>query len=110
MIHRCHAVDCEREILPSLLMCFGHWHMLAAPAQRIVRHHYRAGQEKDKAPGARYVLAASVARALVAVSDRKWSARQALERVALSCRVARHRGVPLDEIAEMVRAMGAGKP
>jgi hypothetical protein len=106
MKHACHAIGCEREIAPKLLMCLPHWSALSKPAQRIIWHHYRPGQEIHKDPSALYLLAQGAAVALVAFRDRTWSARQALDRLAEVCLRAAKAGIAVDRIEETLRAMG----
>lgn len=89
-----------------MLMCLPHWRLLPKPAQRIIWYHYREGQEIDKNPSAHYLLAQGTAVVLVAFIGRRWSARQALDRLAEACLGAAQRGVSPDAIEEMLRAMG----
>jgi hypothetical protein len=106
MLHHCHAIDCAMPVAPKLLMCSRHWRILPAPAQRIVEHHYRAGQERDKRLSELYVLAASIAVLLVAHREGVWSARRALDRLAFASSVAQRRGLTVAQVEEMARAMG----
>jgi hypothetical protein len=55
MPHRCHAVRCEKEVPPKLLMCLTHWRMVPRRLQRLVWKHYRPGQEIDKRPTREYL-------------------------------------------------------
>lgn len=43
--------------------------MLPKPAQRVIWREYRPGQERDKQPSARYIVAQSVAVLLVGIKD-----------------------------------------
>lgn len=60
-IHRCHAIGCEKEVLPILLMCRKHWGMVPKDLQAEVRRTYRYGQEIDKQPSPEYMAAAKAA-------------------------------------------------
>lgn len=106
MTHLCHAHKCEVSVPPRMLFCAKHWRMLPAPAQRIVWHHYRPGQEQDKRPSAHYLLAQGVAVVLVAFLEKTWPARGALDVLAEVCIRASRSGVPVDDIEMTVRAMG----
>lgn len=57
MYHDCHAIECERQIAPSMLMCRVHWRMVPANLQREVWRTYRKGQEIDKKPSEAYMRA-----------------------------------------------------
>lgn len=61
MKHVCHAWACDTEIAPRLFMCPGHWRSLSPELQAAIRREYRAGQEKDKRPSARYMAVAALA-------------------------------------------------
>lgn len=69
MSHKCHAIGCEKEVPPHLLMCFPHWQRVPKRLQRDVWATYRAGQEVDKKPTNEYLEAA--ARAILAVADKE---------------------------------------
>ena len=106
MTHECHAEGCERAVPPRLLMCAQHWRLLPSPAQRIIWHHYRVGQELDKKPSALYLLAQRTAVLLVAFIEGTWSARRALQELATASAAAQRRGLNLGDVEEMARAMG----
>ena len=55
--HTCHAQGCEKEIPPRLLMCLRHWRMVPLMLQAEVWRWYRPGQEIDKSPSDRYLVA-----------------------------------------------------
>lgn len=61
MTHRCHAIRCEVEVDPGLLLCKRHWFMVPKPLRKAVWHHYRKGQEVDKRPSREYLAAADAA-------------------------------------------------
>lgn len=69
MSHRCHAIGCDVEVPPSLLMCKPHWLMVPKPLRRAVWTLYRSGQEERKDPSDEYLVAAR--RAIEAVADRE---------------------------------------
>jgi len=69
--HRCHAIGCEVQIPPRLLMCLKHWCLVPRPLQQAVWQHYRAGQERDKAPTSAYVAAALAAVRAVAAREKE---------------------------------------
>jgi len=106
MTHACHALYCSEPVPPRLLMCRAHWDLLPPPAQRIVEHHYRQGQETDKRPSPLYVLAANIARTVVALRERKIGERQALDRLRLASMVAAQQRITPEQVKEMVGAMG----
>lgn len=55
MAHACHAIRCDREVPPKLLMCASHWRMVPKRLQRLIWKHYRPGQEIDKRPTRAYL-------------------------------------------------------
>lgn len=69
MRHTCHAIGCDREVPPRLLMCARHWRMVPTPLQAKVWVHYVPGQEVRKDPTRAYLEAASAA--IKAVAERE---------------------------------------
>ncbi|AZS12623.1 hypothetical protein HWB99_gp087 [Mycobacterium phage DrLupo] len=67
--HTCHALRCNTEVPPKLLMCGKHWRMVPKPLQDRVWHHYRPGQEVTKDPSHEYIRAAMAA--VNAVADKE---------------------------------------
>ena len=64
MSHHCHAQgadnslrSCPKETAPRFAMCAHHWGMCPKEHQDAIWAHYRPGQERDKKPTARYLLA-----------------------------------------------------
>lgn len=55
MSHACHAHDCTLEVPPRMLFCRRHWYSLRKPLRDAIWREYRAGQEHDKLPSARYM-------------------------------------------------------
>lgn len=74
MAHRCHAIGCEVEVLPSLLMCRAHWMKVPKPLRRTVWSFYRRGQEQRKDPTPEYLAAAR--EAIDAVYEREQREKQ----------------------------------
>ena len=60
--HRCHALGCEKNVPPKMLMCLRHWRMVPVLLQRAVWREYVPGQEvrKDPTDAYLYVQAAAV--------------------------------------------------
>jgi len=54
-----------------MLFCGRHWRMLSKNAQSVVWREYRPGQERDKNPSARYLVAQAMVVAFVAGKDGK---------------------------------------
>lgn len=71
MTHTCHAIGCERNVPPKLLMCRAHWRKVPAALQRAVWATYRRGQEDDKRPSRAYIEAANAAIASVAREEQR---------------------------------------
>lgn len=67
--HHCHALRCEEEVAPHLLMCRRHWFMVPKLLRQEVWRLYRPGQERSKQPTAEYVDAARRAIAAVAAHE-----------------------------------------
>lgn len=55
MPHFCHALRCNQQVPPKLLMCRRHWFMVPRAIQAKVWKHYRPGQEIDKMPSREYL-------------------------------------------------------
>ncbi len=53
--HPCHALGCDVEISPSMLMCLRHWRMVPRNIQRAVWKEYVPGQEVTKTPTSKYL-------------------------------------------------------
>lgn len=71
MPHHCHAVDCDKEVPPKMHMCLTHWRMVPKAVRDLIWHHYRAGQEVDKAPSTEYIMTAFVSISCVALKEGK---------------------------------------
>jgi hypothetical protein len=69
MSHRCHAIGCDVEVHPSLLMCRRHWFMVPKPLRKDVWRLYQKGQEVTKEPSREYLAAAKAAIAAVAACE-----------------------------------------
>jgi hypothetical protein len=69
--HRCHAIGCEKEIDPKLLMCFPHWKLVPKFLQKQIWKWYRPGQEIDKRPSREYMAVQRLAIDAVAVLERR---------------------------------------
>jgi hypothetical protein len=72
MSHRCHALGCNKEIPPKLLMCLRHWRMVPERLQAEIWRTYRPGQEIDKMPSEAYMEAQRAA--ISAVAEREAAA------------------------------------
>lgn len=81
MSHRCHAIGCDVEVPPALLMCKPHWLMLPKALRRAVWGSYRAGQEQRKDPSDEYLAAAGAA--IRAVAEIEAAARRRQGELAL---------------------------
>lgn len=60
-VHHCHAVGCDKQVPPKMLMCPRHWRMVPKALQQAVWANYAAGQEITKTPSAEYLKAAQAA-------------------------------------------------
>lgn len=69
MDHKCHAVGCEREVPPAMLMCARHWRLVPGRLKLQVLRHYRKGQEISKNPSREYLEAARSAIEAVRMSE-----------------------------------------
>lgn len=77
MSHRCHAIGCDVEVPPALLMCKPHWMMLPKALRQEVWRLYRSGQELRKDPTLEYLAAAGRAiEAVAAIEKSRGAARQ----------------------------------
>lgn len=61
MSHKCHAIGCEREVPPRLLMCYLHWKKVPRLLQLQVWKEYRPGQYKGGYISPAYLAAARAA-------------------------------------------------
>lgn len=59
--HPCHAIGCDVEVPPKMLMCLKHWRMVPRDKQAAIWNTYRPGQEVDKHPTEAYMEAQSAA-------------------------------------------------
>jgi hypothetical protein len=71
LMHKCHAIDCEVQIAPKLLMCLKHWKMLPKKTQISIWNEYRPGQEVDKKPSFKYLAIQQLAVGEVASQESK---------------------------------------
>ena len=55
MIHVCHAIGCNVQVRPQLLMCLKHWRLIPRDLQRAVWAAYVPGQEIRKDPTDEYL-------------------------------------------------------
>lgn len=76
MSHLCHAIGCNVEVPPGLLMCKRHWLMLPKEQRGLVWLHYRKGQEIRKDPSDQYLAAAGAAIRWVAAAEAATAARR----------------------------------
>lgn len=70
-VHRCHAIGCETEVEPKLLMCRPHWKMVPKFLQKEIWRWYRPGQEIDKKPSREYMAVQKLAIDAVAFLERR---------------------------------------
>lgn len=82
MNHHCHALGCQVNTKPELLMCPRHWAMVPKRMQRPVWKTYRIGQCDDKQPSAAWFLAAETAICAVAWKEGRLTVEQCRERIA----------------------------
>jgi hypothetical protein len=82
MKHKCHAVDCEVQVSPRLLMCLKHWRLVRPDVQREAWRLYRPGQEIDKKPSLGYLAIHHIAVACVADREGKKDAFQEHAKIA----------------------------
>lgn len=61
MKHRCHAIGCQTETAPELLMCLKHWKMVPHRIKQKVWSSYRSGQCDDKRPSKDFLESAKAA-------------------------------------------------
>lgn len=69
MSHRCHAIGCDAEVPPAILMCRRHWFAVPGPLRKRVWRLYRPGQEVTKEPSPEYLAAARAAIEAVAAKE-----------------------------------------
>jgi hypothetical protein len=67
--HRCHAIGCQVEVPPRMLMCRAHWFRVPRPLQNEVWRWYRKGQEIRKDPSPEYLAAMAAAIDAVATAE-----------------------------------------
>lgn len=94
--HHCHAIGCGMVIPPRLLFCYRHWMMTPYVHRAAVRDAYRFGQEIDKNPSGRWMIAAQKAICAVAVREGNMSASEAQERVRHTTELFSNRLGPLN--------------
>lgn len=61
MSHTCHAIGCNRQCPPRMLMCRLCWRRVPKHLQKAVYANYRPGQEIDKRPTREWHRAADAA-------------------------------------------------
>lgn len=71
MSHKCHAVDCDVEVPPRLLMCLRHWRRVPRHLQSEIWRWYVPGQEIRKNPSREYLRAMVAAINAVAEKEGK---------------------------------------
>ncbi len=69
MSHKCHALACNVNVPPRLLMCPRHWRKVPKKLQSDVWSFYVSGQEIRKNPTLDYLMAAWTA--IFAVADKE---------------------------------------
>lgn len=69
MAHTCHAIDCQRNIPPAMLMCGQHWFMVPRKLRDQVWATYRDGQCNMFNPSSAYCQAAK--EAVIAVAEKE---------------------------------------
>lgn len=67
--HTCHAMRCNANVPPRMLMCAKHWRMVPKAEQAAVWATYRPGQERRMNPSVAYLNAA--AEAVRAVAEKE---------------------------------------
>lgn len=70
MKHLCHALECNIEVPPKMLMCLKHWRMVPRAVQSAVWEHFRPGQEVDKRPSDEYLIVHRCAVLSVAIKEK----------------------------------------
>lgn len=70
MRHTCHAIRCNVEVKPELLVCRRHWFKVPVKIRRRVLLHYRRGQCDDGSPNSEWLLAAREAINAVAAGEK----------------------------------------
>lgn len=71
MVHTCHAIGCDIEVPPKMLMCYLHWRMVPYKLKRNVWATYVEGQEIRKDPTPEYIEAMTEAIISVGVKEGK---------------------------------------
>jgi hypothetical protein len=71
MAHTCHAVACEKVIVPEMLMCRRHWFMVPYSIRGRVLATYREGQCDDWSITHAYAEAARAAVRAVATKENR---------------------------------------
>lgn len=67
--HVCHAIGCDVEVPPKMLMCRAHWYKVPAHLRARVWATYRPGQEVTKDPSLEYIEAQRAAVDAVAKAE-----------------------------------------
>jgi hypothetical protein len=65
MSHKCHAINCEVEVPPTMHMCLKHWRLVPREIQKRIWKHYRLGQCDDKRVSKEYIKAAFEAKRFI---------------------------------------------
>ncbi len=87
MIHVCHAIGCNVQVRPQLLMCLKHWRLIPRDLQRAVWAAYVPGQEIRKDPTDEYL---DVQRAAVEAVARKVDGMTQHEGMEIDIRKHKH--------------------
>jgi hypothetical protein len=69
MSHLCHAINCEKEVLPKMFMCSRHWYSLHKHFRTLVWRYYEPGQENTKRVSLEYILVTMFSKMYVKWSD-----------------------------------------
>lgn len=69
--HYCHAIDCDEEVPPAILMCKRHWYMVPKEIRDLVWKYYVPGQEARKDPTKKYLAIMQRAINAVAIKEGK---------------------------------------
>jgi hypothetical protein len=69
MAHTCHAIACERNVPPMMLMCGFHWFKVPRKLRERVWATYRDGQCDTLDPSSAYCQAAKAA--VIAVAEKE---------------------------------------
>lgn len=68
-MHTCHAIQCDKQVRPELLMCRAHWFMVPKPLRSKVWETYQDGQCDTFDPTSAYCQAAKAA--VIAVAQKE---------------------------------------